>query len=129
VTYEEFLVRVVEDGLLSIEADESLQAHPKWMAGARQGFEACRGKTAVELAALLAETLRDVLNATTQHYQDLDDYWHDRYRAAQVEWVAMCVSAGVANERGRPIVLPNLRAAMKAGELLGVSRRGHGDLS
>lgn len=124
MTYIEFLTEVIERGIKGASADEIINKYPKRLEGSIEGFNACRGKSPEELAALLAEMNRRTHNARLEAHDkdeaDIEDYWKQRYIAIQVEWVANCVSAALMNE-GRPVIIPpTARALMNVAEIVGV---------
>lgn len=116
VNYNEFLSRVIDDGIVAATAD--YKSGPR-LEGALAGFEACRGLQ----PAQLLQVWRNAAGKTSVLYFDASD---DEYKRAQcfeaeVEWVCNCASAVLQNE-GRPPVLghlPTARAVIKVAEILG----------
>ena len=127
MTYEEFLARVVDDGIRSSGEDERISKYPKRLEGSRLGFEACRGKTPLELAELLRDAERKCLlvrEDTSGKDSDIEDYWRERYRAIQIEWVCNTVSAMLYNEGKSTIVPPTANGMMNAARIIGVNYPG-----
>ena len=120
--YGAFLTRIIEDGIAEVR-EAYAGSEPRNVAkraGAIEGFDACRGKTPAEIAALMQETTQAASRLVGT--DDIDGYWQVRYKALQVEWVANCVSAVLMNQGHPPLAshLPTCRAAMKAAEVVGV---------
>lgn len=120
VTYEALLERVVADGIEACRRDYADDADK--LEGSIAGFEACRGRTPEQLAALLVEARAE----TQAAYRSSPDpeptrYWYWRCRELEIEWCCNVVSACLANE-GLPIIVPpTARGAMKAAEIVGVA--------
>jgi hypothetical protein len=127
MTYTEFLDRVVSDGLESITKDEWITKYPKRLEGSRLGFEACRGKLPEQLAELLRDAEGRCMRSreeTEGPDSDIEDYWRERYRAIQIEWVCNTVSAMLMNEGKATIVTPTARGVMNAARIVGVAYEG-----
>lgn len=118
-TYEEFLTRIIDDGIAAARAD--YKEKPDHLEGAIAGFEACRGKTSDEIARLL-ESSRRVTAEIGRHNASGSPYWHSRCYELEIEWVANVISAALWNEGKEPLAphLPTARGVMKAAEILGV---------
>ena len=123
ITYEEFLRRVIEEGMAA--ARESYAADQNKLNAAIAGFWACRGKTPMALLQLLGEAQQATARArrhilTPSAFQDLGQYWRIRCYEAEVEWVCNCVSAMLVNQKLPPIIPPTVRGMRKAASILGV---------
>lgn len=125
MTYEggmrmrEFLDRLIDGGIAELALHYPGEGRERQKReGGTKGFEECRGKSPAELALLLAEA-NDRLGAARA--AGADDYWFQRYRQLEVDWVCNCVSAALMNE-GRPtIVFPTARGFARAAAVLGVA--------
>ncbi len=115
MTYSDFLTRIVDDGITA--CCESYKDDTQKREGAVAGFNACRGKTILELRQQL-DSARD---ATRNAYRlSSANYWFLRCYELEVEWVCNVVSAALQNQGDEPIVTPTVRGYMKAAEILGV---------
>ena len=128
MTYDEFLKRVVDEGIEAARSDYTKPEDKPRLEGSIEGFEACRNKNPMELTVVLS----DVRKATQQAYRDSgegkisgDEYWKIRCREAEAEWVCNCVSALLANAGMPPIdsLMPTARGVMKAASIVGVSEK------
>ena len=120
ITYEDFITRIVDDGIEAATADYK---QGKKLAGAVAGFEACRSKSPEHLHDVLADARRHVRDHFDEATLDgEDDYWYWRSYELEVEWVMNCVSAVLMNEGRRPLMdyLPTTRGVFKAAEVLGI---------
>lgn len=121
MTYEQFLDRIIDDACAAARKDYVRRTDK--MAGAIDGLEACRGKDPAALRALLEAARAETL---ASRQAQMDDYWTVRTYEAEVEWVCNCVSAVVWLHADRPppgfgrIVVPTVRAARKAAQVLGI---------
>lgn len=123
MSYEEFLLRVVEEGIEGARHDYGRPEQRTKLEGSIEGFEACRGKSLKELAQVLADAERSSKEARSRfHEKEIpsDEYWRARCREAEIEWVANVVSAMLLNQGLEPIVNPTARGAMQAAKILGV---------
>jgi hypothetical protein len=127
MTWDEFLTRVVDDGIASVKSDVHLAEYPKRVAGSIRGFVSCRGKRYEDLGQLLVEANRkadlvrmDQESDKSRSY-DIEDYWEARYVAIQIEWVCNTVSAAAAEQGRPPIVITTARGLMNAARILGVA--------
>jgi len=123
MNYEMLLNRLISDGIAEVrEAYADLEEHHK-RDGAIEGFEACRGKTPDQLVDLWQESERlaqQIMRADrADSSSSIKDYWKQRYRALQIEFVLNVISVGLQ----RPLLghLPTARGAMKYAEIMGVS--------
>lgn len=122
--YEEFLKRVIDDGIVAAEADYAKSQHKR--EGAVAGFNACRDKTPAEIVALwdAARTkANEMLNSVRDDKVSSEEYWKARCYEAEIEWVANVVSAALHNQGEQPLAahLPTVRGYIKAAEILGVA--------
>jgi hypothetical protein len=117
VNYDEFLMRVIDDGLVA--ARNSYQHRPEKLEGAIAGFEACRGKSPQELQELLQKAFKDTAQARVDGLE-INLYWKMRCYEAEIEWVCNVVSAILQNEGKPTIVHVTARAVIKAAEIVGV---------
>lgn len=112
-----FVERVIDDGIEAARRDYADDEQK--CAGAVDGFEACRGKTPVDLGLLL----RDARASREESYRSgpaPKDYWFWRCRELEIEWVCNVLSAALLNEGREPIIPPTGRGLMKAADILGV---------
>lgn len=116
--YATFLARVIDDGIEAARRDYAEPRQANKLRGAVAGFEACRGKSPVALAALLAEARERTMVA---YREQADNYWEVRCFEAEVEWTCNVVSAAFHNQGLSVIVPPTMRGALKAAEILGVA--------
>ena len=127
MTYEDLLNRIISDGITEVrEAYADPKEHHK-RDGAIEGFEACRGKAPADLVALWTEAERCAAQIARDRREDASageatDYWRQRYKTLQIEWVCNVVSVGLVNS-GQPALLghlPTARAARKYAAIVGV---------
>lgn len=131
VTYDQLLDRIIADGIAEIrEAYASPEDRPK-RDGAIEGFEACRGKSTLDLVALWSEAERWCAGQIVRERcgtpdGDAGDYWRQRYKALQIEWVCNVVSVGLVNAGQPPLLahLPTARAVRKYASVVGVRDAG-----
>lgn len=114
MNYEQFLNRVVDEGREAARLD--YKSGDK-LAGSQAGFDACRGKSVADLAALLDTANRATTDARRR---EAADYWWFRCYELEVEWVCNCVSAMLHNQKLPTIVPPTCRGMMKAAEVIGI---------
>jgi len=119
MNYDEFLSRVIDEGIEAVKEDYKgdTPAKKRKREGSVKGFEECRGKLPMELSDLFLEANRK----TQQAYRDQgDDYWYWRCREAEIEWVCNVVSAAMENSGTRGIVPVTASGMRKAASILGV---------
>ena len=126
MTYDELLNRVITDGIAEIrEVYAAPQDHHK-RDGALEGFEACRGKSPVDLVMLWSDAEKRAKQSMPDHRGtsdgDAKDYWRQRYKALQIEWVCNVISVGLVNGGHPPLLThqPTARAAFKYAMIVGV---------
>ena len=121
-TYTQLLDRIISDGIAEVrEAYADPKDHHK-RDGAIEGFEACRGKTPGELVELWRAAENQERPNHAESPSNIKDYWRQRYKALQLEWVCNVISVGLVNSRQAPLLahLPTARAAMKYAAIVGV---------
>lgn len=123
MTYEDLLARIIADGLAEVRVAYADPKDHHKRDGAIEGFEACRGKHPAALLELWTEAERK----GQQLFHDrnpsgADNYWRQRYKALQIEFVLNVVSVGLAQAGQPPLLshLPTVRGAMKYAEIVGV---------
>ena len=125
--YPQLLDRIIDDGLAEVRKAYADPAEHHKRDGAIEGFEACRGKTPAELVVLWQTAEREgcqLMRAERVNAPDaIKDYWRQRYKALQIEWVLNVISVGLQ----QPLLahLPTARGALKYAEIVGV-RGGEG---
>jgi hypothetical protein len=130
MTYEALLDRIIADGITEVrEAYADPEDHHK-RDGAIEGFEACRGKNPTELVELWAAAERQGQQifrnrSVADASSDAKDYWKQRYKVLQIEFILNVVSVGLTQSGLPPLLthLPTARGAMKYAEIVGV--QGH----
>lgn len=124
MTYEEFLARVINEGIEAAKADYSKESDKLKLEGALAGFEACKGKSPDGLGELRIATFK----ATQEAFRtQVRDYWHIRCYQAEVEWVCNVVSAMLNAEGLAMITYPTAKGIMKAADILGVKEEMKND--
>lgn len=124
-TYDQLLDRIITDGIAEVrETYADPKEHHK-RDGAIAGFEACRGKSPADLVALWSEAEKTAAQIRHDHHEgsgEATDYWRQRYKALQIEWVCNVVSVGLMNSGQSPLLghLPTMRGAMKYAAIVGV---------
>lgn len=118
ITYEQFLSRVIEDGIAAANADYRDRLPER--RGSVCGFEACRGKSPAELAEAL-EMAQQAVAALIRRESEFgtSTYWYYRCMQLEIEWVCNVVSAALTNENLPVIIRPTARGVLKAAEILG----------
>lgn len=118
MNYQEFLTRIIDDGIAAAKQSYSDPRNKDKLAGSIAGFEACRSLTPPDLKLLLESS-----NTATKDAREnnRDRYWWFRCYAAEVEWVCNVVSCMLRNEGKPTIITPTARGMMKAAEIIGVS--------
>ena len=128
VTYQEFLERVIDDGIAAAKADYKDLKYPMDKArleGSIEGFEACRGKHPLDLQKLLWDARQKTqlaFHRVNEKEISDDDYWKIRCFECEVEWTCNVVSAMLLNQRMAPLdpLMPTARGVMKCAEIVGV---------
>jgi hypothetical protein len=120
MTYDEFLTRVIDDGIAAARADYVDPRHAKYLEGSLEGFALCRGQSPHALQRLLVRVNRE---AAEKRRDAAEDLWFWRCRADEVGWVCNVVSALLINEGQTPLTayLPTARGVLKAAEIVGVA--------
>ena len=117
--YDEFLTRVIDDGLAAATDDYQRVDESEHLRGSIDGFEQCRHKLPHELALLLDSANEDAYRLSIKC---ASDYWYWQCRALEIEWTCNCVSALLLNEGSAPLAshLPTARGMLKMAEIVGV---------
>jgi hypothetical protein len=119
MNYNEFLTRVIDEGIAAATADYTEESDKERLEGSIAGFNACRDKSPEQLVELWTKAGMDVNNA----FGDMEKrYWFFRCYQLEVEWVCNVVSAMLMNEGQKPLLawLPTANGGMKAASILGV---------
>lgn len=116
MTLQDFIERVIKDGIEAAKKNYPLPHHKDKREGSVAGFNACLDKDPVELY----ELLQAARTATHDARVRKDRYWWYRCYELEVEWVCNCVSAVLYNERKPVLMNPSGRALTKAVEILGL---------
>jgi hypothetical protein len=117
VQHQEFLTRIIDDGIAA--AREDYADSPAKLEGAVAGFEACRNLSPLELISVLEF---GALETQKAFREESPDYWRIRCFELEVEWVCNCVSAALVNNDTPSLRhdFPTARAMRKAASVLGV---------
>lgn len=117
MTYDQLIDRIIADGIAEVRVTYADPKDHHKRDGAIEGFEACRGKTPIEIVALWTAAEQECSPARAENMGD-QDYWRSRYKALQIEFVLNVVSVGL----NQPLLahLPTYRGAMKYAEIVGV---------
>jgi hypothetical protein len=123
--YEDLLTRVIDEGIEAARVDYGKREDkPEMLRGAIDGFEACRGKSPLELAALWqhAERQGHFTRSRETTMGDAQTFWYWRCYASELEWVANVLSVGLVQKGLPPILpwLPTARGTLKYAEIVGV---------
>lgn len=121
MTYDEFLIQVIDGGIEGAKVDYSRPEQVNNLLGSIAGFEACRGRTPPQLAELLAEHRKKTQAAYWE--RDTENYWFISCQEIEIEWVCNVVSAMLVNEGREAIVPPTCRGALRAADIVGVKGR------
>lgn len=129
MTYDEFLTRVIDEGIAAARADYTKPEDKARLEGSVEGFEACRGKHPIDLQKLMWDARQKTQTAFHRvHETEITDenYWSIRCREAEIEWTCNVVSAMLMNEKMAPLdpLMPTARAVMKCAEIVGVLEGG-----
>jgi hypothetical protein len=115
--YEELLTKIIDAGIEVARADYAKRSGDlgeAMLRGSIEGFEACRGKQPDEIAKLYREADR-----AGMWTDDPPAYWQARCKAAEIEWVANVLSAGL------PIPIlpwhPTAKGALTYAKIVGVA--------
>lgn len=113
MNWDDFVNQIVERGIQAVKRDYTRPDQKSLLDGSIAGFEACRDKSAVELAKILSD-LRG------PHGVNQSDIWYSRGFNNEVEWVCNVVSAALFNQ-GLPVIIqPTARGMQTAAGILGV---------
>jgi hypothetical protein len=117
--YDEFLLLTIEDGIEAARLDYARPEQQQKRDGSILGFEECRDRDPLKLAALLQDAQAMTRRKRGEH---ATDYWYWRCREAEIEWVCNVVSAICLSQGLPPIITPTVRGMKKALEVLGVQQ-------
>lgn len=123
MTFDEFISKAIDEGIEAAKRDYTKPRQKAKLEGSIEGFEACRGKSPVEIGEILKDAKRKTREARGRvHEKEIkeSDYWRIRCREAEIEWIANVVSAALVNQGFSPIVQPTARGAMTAARIVGV---------
>jgi len=87
--------------------------------GSIEGFEACRNKEPHEILNIFEKARRESGRLHVEE-PDINLYWKSSCKAAEIEWVANCISAALVNQGLPPLIPPTVRGMMQAARILGV---------
>lgn len=125
--FDKFLTAIIDKGINACKRDYKRPDQKAILKGSVAGFEACRGKNALELAQLLEEANKksqDHFIGNPRTKKDIDKHWELRGFALEVGWVCNVVSASLYNQGLSTIIPPTARGMITASEILGVSQNG-----
>jgi len=117
--YAQALDFIIDDG---IEGARESYSHPRdtmKLEGAIQGFSECRGRQPPEIAELLHDAQRKMLDA---YLHEAEQYWFWRCREAEIEWVANVMSCILDAQGLPPITTMTYRGMTRAAEIIGVGK-------
>ena len=117
MTLNDTLNHIIDDGIEAARLDYPKPGDILKREGSIAGFEACRGKSPAEIAALLAEANERARQAMLERDPR---YWFWRCRAAEIELTANVLSNIMQAQGWPPIGTMTARGAMKAAEIIGV---------
>lgn len=117
--YNEFLDKLIDKGIEAAKRDYHKPKDKDKREGAVAGFEACRGKSPLELRDLCEQARVNTHRAMTE---ELPDYWRHRCFECEIGWVCNCVSAILMNTGLGTLgpYWPTARAVMTVAEIVGV---------
>lgn len=114
------LNQIIDDGVEAARADYTKPADRLKLDSSIDGFEACRGKTPEQIAALCIEAE----DRTARAFCENDPrYWYWRCRTAEIEWVVNVLSNIMFAQGWNPIGPMTTRGAQKAAEIIGIAER------
>ena len=119
MNHEEFIKRVVEEGIKAAQRDYCRPDQKDKRDGSIAGFKACIGKSIDELKELLESC---AIATEDARKRKADDYWWFRCYEAEVSWLCNCLSVVLMNEGLPVIVPPTARAAMLVATIIGVKK-------
>jgi hypothetical protein len=118
LTYYQLIDRIITDGIAEVREAYADPAEHHKRDGAIEGFEACRGKAPSEIVALWRAAEDQAHQIMRSDPRDTKDYWRQRYKVLQLEWVLNVISVAL----GRSLLshLPTARGALKYAAIVGV---------
>lgn len=122
MTYKDLLDRIISDGIAEVRAAYAAPEDHHKRDGAIEGFEACRGKSPTDLVAMWSEAEKYEEQLVRG---DAKDYWRQRYKSLQLEFVLNVVSVGLVNDGRPPLLahLPTARGATRYAAIVGVREK------
>jgi len=118
--YNEFLTRVINEGIEAATADYTDPSDKERLEGSIAGFDACKNLLPEQLVEVWQKATNDM---NTAFHEQQEDYWWYRCFQLEVEWVMNVVSAMLVNEGQNALLswLPTANGAMKAASIIGVN--------
>lgn len=115
---DDFLARVIDDGLAAARADYTRPDQADQLRGAVDGFDLCRRLGPLDLRDLLTAVNQDAMRRL-----QAPDYWYWHCRASEVDWVCNVLSAVLERLGIEPIAahLPTARGVLEAARIVGVA--------
>lgn len=126
MNYDDFMHRLINLGIDAAKADygqEQGEYSADKLAGSIDGFMECRGKQPTQILELLTDANKKVQEAfirVTEKEISSGEYWRVVCRQTEIQWVANCVSAMLANQGREPIIPFTARAALTVAQIVGV---------
>lgn len=122
--YNEFLNRVINEGIEAARNDYKKESQKPYLEGSVAGFEACRNKNPLELFEVFKESQEYVNNSFAERDKH-EKYWWLRCYQLEVEWVCNVVSAILLNEGKPPILswMPTCNGVSKAASIVGLENK------
>ena len=121
MTLGEALEKVIDEGIEAARIDYATDKAKR--EGSVEGFQACRGKSTVELG--------DILHNARLRSRELfvmvgggeiadEEYWKIRCFELEVEWVCNVMSAILMNQGLLIIITPTARGVLQAAKIVGI---------
>ena len=120
--YNEFLTKVIDEGIEAAKADYTKESDVQNLEGSIAGFNACRDKTPEELIDVWNEASKKMNEAFGEQK---DNYWWFRCHQLEVEWVCNVISAMLMNQGNyTPLLswLPTANGVNKAASIIDTSQ-------
>lgn len=120
MTYNEFLTRIIDEGIAAATADYTDPKDKERLEGSIAGFNACRNQLPEQLVETWSEANKKCNDA---FFEQRENYWWFRCFQLEVEWVCNVVSAMLVNEGQDPLLawFPTANGVTKAASILGVN--------
>jgi len=118
--YNEFLNRVIDEGIQAATADYTDPSDKQRLEGSIAGFNTCRYLLPEQLVATWQKATDEMNQA---YMEQKENYWWYCCFQSEVEWVCNVVSAMLVNEGREPLLswLPTANGMMKAASIIGVT--------